>query len=177
MSKTLGLIFLLVFSLSSLNAQKLTEDKMDEFTKVWIKRTSWAALTKDPSSMRPYRSAFRICKVNDRVYLQLKMMLNNSVYSIKEGSPLMFLLEGGDVVTINSNEYAITNYGDGAEGSGGSDNLGTNTTYDLSNEVIEKLLKGKITKIRIYTSEFFVEQEDKRNADKHLKRCLLLING
>lgn len=177
MSKTLRLIFLFLFGLGSLNAQKLTEDKMDEFTKVWIKRTSWAALTKNPGSAKAYRSAFRICKINDKVFLDLKMMLGDKVYSINEGDPIMFLFESGEVVKIYSNEFAITSIGAGAEGYGGSSELGTNTTYDLSPEVIEKIQNGKIKKIRIYISDSYIEQEDKRNADKHLKRCLTLINN
>lgn len=177
MGKTLGIIFLYLLSFNVSKAQKLTEDKMDEFTKVWIKRTSWAALTKDPTSMKPYRSAFRVCKINDKVFLDLKMMLGDKVYSINEGDPIMFLFESGEVVKIYSNEFAITSTGAGAEGYGGSSELGTNTTYDLSPEVIEKIQTSKIKKIRIYISDSYIEQEDKRNADKHLKRCLTLINN
>lgn len=177
MKKTLYIVVICFFLAFDLTAQKLVEDKIDEFTKSVIKKTEWCAFTKKNGSARPYRSEFRISKINNEVIFELKMMLNDKVYSIKEGDEIMFLMADKSVVTIKNLKYVITTQGEGAVGYGGSANLGTHTMYLIDTEAIKQLKEGQITKIRINTSIGYVEQEEKYNVDIHIKKCLELVNN
>jgi len=158
-------------------AQKLAENKTDEFTKSVIKRTDWTSFTKKNGSNRPFRSDFRISKIDENIYFELKMMLNDKVYSVKEGDEIMFLMEDESVISIKNISYTLTSHGEGATGYGGSANLGTHTKYLVSDENVKKLSEGKIKKIRVYTSLGYFEQEDKYHVTAHLKKYFELVNN
>jgi hypothetical protein len=169
---TLALLF--CFHLK-LDAQKLIENEFDEFEKINIKKTSWCSLMKRPGSARPYRAEFQLCKKDTLVYLKVKMMLNNKVYSISKGDKISFLLENENVVSLYSNEYTVAGIGDGAVGYGGSANYGTETNYIITKENIKNLYSSIIKKIRIETSDGYIDEIDKRKVDLHLKKCLELV--
>ena len=177
MKKQIALFLFITCFATGLKAQKLVEDKTDEFTKTYVKRTDWCPLHKKKGSARPHRSYFRISKLNDDVYFDLMMMLNNQVYSIKEGDQIMFLFEDKSVVTISNLKHTVSEIGGGTDQYGGSANYGTTTSYKLSKEDIEKLSKGWITKFRIYTSLGYSEFEEDYNLNPHLKKCLELVGS
>lgn len=175
MSKLFIIVILLFNSVCTLNAQKLIENKFDEFEKIHIKKTSWCALMKRSGSARPYRAEFQLCKKDTLVFLKVKMMLDNEIYSINKGDKISFLLDNENVVSLYCNQYVITGYGDGAVGYGGSANYGTEANYILTKENIQNLLSGIIKKIRIETSLGYIDEIDKRKVDLHLKKCIELV--
>lgn len=158
-----------------LNAQKLQENKIDEFTKALVRRTNWIDLHKKKGSWRPHKSVYQVERVNNTININVKMMLNNTVYSVNEGDAMMFLMTDGTVVTLKNKTYQLTTYGVGAPGYVGSDNLGTECKYEVTNEDIKLIQSGIIKKIRIYTSQGYVEQNDDENVSKTLKKALDLV--
>lgn len=177
MKKTISLIPLIFFLITTSTAQKLIESKTDEFTKTSIKRTDWCAFTKKKGSMRPHRSSFQISKEGDKIIFTLIMMLNNQMYSVKEGDEVMFLMADKSVVSIINMSSTIASMGEGAEKYGGSANLGTRTNYLISEENAKILKESQIVKVRIYTSLGYTEQEDDYDIDRHLKKCLELVTN
>ncbi|MFW5886363.1 MAG: hypothetical protein ACOCUL_01275, partial [Bacteroidota bacterium] len=81
MKKSVLLIILSVFITNSLLSQNLEVNKVDEFTGNTVKRTSWEKLI---SSMK-FISFFRASRINEATYLDIKCMINASVFSIDEG--------------------------------------------------------------------------------------------
>ena len=169
------IILLLLIVSTYANAQKLAEDKTDEFTKVKVKRTVWYPFTKKNGTYRPTRSSYRISKLDTITLLDLEMMINNEVYSINEGDAIMFLMQDGSLVSIKSIKYTITSTGDGTHKYGGSANLGTTSTYLVTEDDIKKLTAGTIMKTRIYTSKGYEEYEVSESLDRGIKNCLKIV--
>jgi hypothetical protein len=156
------LVVTLCFSTVFCFSQKLEENEVDEFTGNSIKRTSWELL----STFKPY---FRISKINNSYTFQIKLMLGN-VFSIDKGEFLMLKLDNDSIVKLPNLEYAITCTGCGAVGYLGSGAQGIHVKYILHEEAREKLKKHLVTKIRIYTSDGYVDYDTKKkNAQKIIK--------
>ncbi|MCC6180753.1 MAG: hypothetical protein IT237_02860 [Bacteroidia bacterium] len=164
----------LMFAIS-LTAQKLAVDKVDKFTKAVVKRTEWFGFTKTKGTWKPTQSFYRISRIDSVMYFGLELTLNNSVYSIKKGDKIMFLLENDEIVEIENLEYQITNYGDGTHKFNGSANLGTHTEYYLSKSNADKLLSNTIKMVRIYTSEGYKEWEVSPNLNKGIKNLITSV--
>ncbi|HTK21201.1 MAG TPA: hypothetical protein VL442_16880 [Mucilaginibacter sp.] len=151
-------------------AQKLEENKKDDFTNAAIKRTSWETLTSSLSET----AYFRISQVNGSETFDLKLMLYKIFY-IGKDAELSFKLANGEIVTLKNLEYAITCKGCGAAGYSGSAAEGIQVTYPMSSEQVEKLKANKIVKVRIDTSMGYVEDDIKdKRAEKLIKSLGLL---
>lgn len=158
-----SLIFLPLFSVS----QKLTENKVDEFTKNTVKRTSWNVLT--PANK--FRSMVRVSAINGLSTLNLKVICGGDVFSVEEGAKLMLMTETDSVVTLSNDEYAISRIGEGSDGMAFSALRGVNLTFIVPESSRGVLRENKIKKIRLYTTDGYVESEVKSgNADLIMKQ-------
>jgi len=165
-------IIISVLLANNLFGQKLKENEVDEFTNNTVKRTTWESLNQ---SMK-FTAYFRISKINDNYYFDLKLMLGTGpVFSIAKDQELMFKLTGGEVVKLKNLEYAITCRGCGAIGLMGSDAQGIQVSYPINSEEVEKLSEIAIEKLRIYTSDGYVENDLKSKVDNKIKKCLNLV--
>lgn len=170
MKKYLLLIFAIITSLS-LTAQELLENKVDDFTKKSIKRTSWEKLMYGMSGT----AFFRISKIDDNYYFDLKLM-NNRIFSIPENAELMFKLENDSIYSISNIKYAITEKGAGAIGFAGSAAYGIQTSYISKNDWNFSTLKKHIpVKFRIYTSDGYIEEEIKPKFVEKIANCIKLV--
>ena len=151
-------------------SQTLKENKIDEFTKDTIKRTSWKSLREN--MFETYY--FRISKINNSYYFGLKIMLNNTVFSIDKENELAFKLENDSIITLNNLQYKITSYGDGAISPAGSASLGIHVEYAGLNKIlIDTLKKHKVVKIRIYFIDKYKEVDIN---DKHAQFIINALN-
>ena len=166
--KLLTIILLIGFSIQ-VKGQKLVENKVDEFTGNQIKRTSWVT-----TSIGYSRTNFGISKINNNFYLNLKM-LKGGVFSIAKGANIMFKLTNEEIITLSNNNYEITCTGCGAIGFVGSAAQGINTSYDITTEQLTKLKNIGIKKIRIYTSDGYLEDDLKSKHDRKIKKAISLI--
>jgi len=172
LSHTLRIVIILIFTTFyiQISAQEIVEDKIDEFTKNSVKRTSWEKLVFE-LDLTAY---FRISKINDIFYFDLKAM-DQSVFSIAEGQEIMFKLKNGKIIKLNNLEYALTCTGCGAIGYAGSGGIGIKVSYEISKEFLDLLRANQVEKIRIYTSKGYIEKEIKEKFAKKLENAFKLI--
>lgn len=166
-------IVTLLISCTSIFGQKLKQNEVDKFTKKTIKTTSWETLI-GGGGMTSLMTNFRIKKVDETVWFELKMMMSGKIYSIREKDQIIFLFEDNSTVTLYNHESTVTCKGCGAPGFVGSDGYGTHTYYLLSADDIAALKKNKIVGIRIYNSDSYVER-DAKNVSKVLLKCFSLV--
>lgn len=166
--KTILLACLLIPVMSF--AQKITEDKIDEFTKSSVKRTSWDKLF---STMKA-TSHIRVSKINGIVYLNLKLM-DGSVFSMDENAKLMLKSTSDSIVTLYNLKFQITCRGCGAPGFGGSAAEGIDVSYVIDQDQAEYLKTHPLNKVRIYTSEGYIEEQVKSKNSDLLSSQLKLV--
>lgn len=168
MKKKTSLLLLLILIVVIGFGQKLEENKVDDFTKITIKRTSWEKLTK-------YYAHFRISKISDVEYFDLKLLLGKE-FSIMEGQDIMFKFDNDEILTLKNSKTTITCTGCGAVGFGGSEGPGISVSYQMNKEQKTLLDTKKIIKVRIYTSDGYTENDVSEKFDNYIKKALTLID-
>ena len=153
-------------------SQTIIENKVDEFTKDTIKRSSWEKWIYSFTNGTGYYS---ILEQNGIKYLNLKYG-NDSVFSINKDDKLMFQLENGEIITLYNQEFTITCTGCGAYNFLGSKAEGINVYYKLSDENLKKLKEGTIVKVRLYTSKNYMEFKIKKKYSMKFKKSLDLFD-
>jgi hypothetical protein len=172
MKKRIRLItVILIFITLKSFGQKLEENHADDFTHDIIKRTSWESLCSSFTA----NAHFRISSINGSKTFDLRLMLDMHFF-IDGGSTIMFKLGNGNVVTLKNLDYAKTCKGCGAVGLKGSGAPGIEVSYQLGGDEINQLEADKIVKVRIYTSNGYVDEDIKnKNSDK-IEKALSLVN-
>ena len=88
-----------ILFLNNFYSQKLTENKIDEFTKQSIQKTSWETLF----STTKGTSYFRISKIDNILFVQLKFRLNEGFetksFSIEKNQELKFKTKKDDILS------------------------------------------------------------------------------
>lgn len=157
-------ILVTIFIINSLSSycQKVTENKIDEFTKHAVKRTSWETV------MEKWTKTIytRVSKIDSTEWLDVKIMLGGKVFAMGEGETLMIKLSNDSIVSLKSTEHKVSCKGCGAKGFAGSAAYGIEVNYVIEKEIHDILKKNTMVKIRIYTTDGYVEEEvsDKKNA-------------
>jgi len=171
MKKTVLLIttMLTIISLQSF-AQKLEENKVDDFTNKSVKRTSWETLYTTFTA----NAYFRISNIDNTKYFDFKYQ-NGTVFSIDNGQELMFKLNNGDIVKVVNLNYTLTCTGCGAKGFTGSGAQGIEVSYPISDEQLKELKANKIVKVRFYTNDGYVENDIKDKAAEKIEQSLSLV--
>lgn len=166
-------LFLILFALFTAycNAQKISEDHIDEFTKNHVKRTDWEGLTFEMKAVTSYRFS----KIDNQYFIQLKIMLGDVYFSINENDELMLKLINEEIVTLKNIKYTTTCVGCGSTGFNGSQSQGINVSYNISNEQYQLLTQNTISKIRIYTSKNYIDLEIKKKKADILQKALKLL--
>lgn len=169
MKYTLLFLLLPVFS----QAQKIVEDKKDEFTGAIVKRTNWIQVAGGAFEATFYIRAGRVDSTN---YLYLRIIYGSRiVYSIPEGAKLMLKMQDASVITLENTEYQLSTRGGGAIDLIGSDAPGTKTTYPVSDEDVAKLINTPIIKLRCYLSDSYFEDEIKDKKAKQIQQLFSLL--
>lgn len=165
-------LFLLVCSTAF--SQKIVTDKKDEFTSNTVKETSVENLAQ-PLKMSGYSYKFTFKKVNENVYLGLRIMsLSNSVFAIKDGEVLMLKTED-TVITLSNLKYEISSRGGAGSGLSSGNSQGVTLYFPLNKEAVDTIKSKSINKLRLYTTDGYSEQDIKAAADKKVKVALDLI--
>ncbi|WP_312208265.1 hypothetical protein [Empedobacter sp.] len=170
-----NIIIYLFFISSFINAQESEKNYKDEFTGDNIKRSSWEFLN---NASNGFTAKFRLSNIENLYYLDLKMMIGTSspkVFSIHEGDKLMFKLKNDEIIEINSLSSEITCTGCGSTGLIGSKAQGIKTTYALTDEQFNKLKSEPVSKIRIYTTDGYVENDVKGKHSKTIQKAFQLF--
>ncbi len=171
MKQFIVIIFIATLSFS-LNAQKLVENKIDEFTKHTVKRTSWEDLL---YSMKG-NAYFRISKINDSYFFDLKYA-DGTVFSIDKNAELMLKLDNDSIFKLTNLEFTITSNGAGAIGLAGSNREGISVSYVSFNDPkFITLINHKVKKFRINTTSGYIEDEVKPKFAEKIVTAVKLVN-
>ena len=181
--KYLIFFFLNIITISGLNAQncKYKTNDLDKFTKKYTK------ITKPERVIGSFYTAgeFSVKKTDTSYFFIFDYVLssysNFKPYKINKGSSLMFLLENGETITINSADD-ISGIKKTTIGIPPVYNCYlTNVSYPISRNQIDLLFSSKIKTIRFYRTESngkedFIDNEIKnKNQDdiQNLIKCVL----
>lgn len=150
------LLILLIFVPCSLIAQKIEVNKVDDFTKNRIIRTSWSTLYNGGMS-NPLWISIRVSKINGTHWLNVKLMNGNHVQSMQKDARLMLMLANDSIVTLYNSEYEISCYGCGATGFVGSSAQGIEADFVIDEDELSALQTNPIKKVRIYLTDGYSE--------------------
>jgi hypothetical protein len=165
-------VVLLILTCQYVYGQTLEENKADEVTKAFVKRTSWVALTPEFSITAMY---LRISKLDSLVYLDFKYAGTGNLLNIDTGNEFIFVLDNDQTLSIPAREPSSGCTGCGAVGPGFGQAPGIQAKYLLGTDAIGLLLKHKNKEIRFNSSDGFIDEMIQlKNADI-LKKSLELI--
>lgn len=154
----------------NVNAQKITENKVDKFTKKQIVQTSFEKIASDKNMlgsaggriMKNIWISFR--RVNEKNYLRLKWCTND-VLALSENADVIFLDDGGNTYTFKNTDFTVSGRGEGTIGIFGADLYGLNIYLEGDCAA----LKGKnITDMRINTTDGYMDFTLNKKASKKL---------
>lgn len=168
------LLLLVLASISTpLFSQKIAENKIDEFTGHSVIRTSWEKF----AVIDWTTSYFRFSKLDEHFQFDFKKMALR-VFAIPEGEKLLFILDDGTVYKLWNLEHTISSKGAGAIGLGGSGAQGVSLTLISQEDPnFNKLISNPIVKVRLYTTDGYVESEVSEKDAKKIQTALNLINA
>lgn len=171
-------VILLVVSFSTILCfcQKLERNEVDEFTGHKVKETSWEVFASHtPLDLsKTFGGQFRICRVNDSYFFDLRLSLS-PVFSVDKGQVLMFKLDNNDVVQFPCTEYKISKKGGGVSGVKWSGTEGLYVTYIIDKEQLDLIKDYKSVKVRVYTSKGYAECDIKDSDAQKIIKALKLV--
>ncbi len=172
MIKALIPAFLTILIATSLQAQTLKMDEVDEFTGTNKKETSWCPLQ---ASMK-FGAKISWVRRDSVVAFKLKMTVGTGkVFSIHENQEIMLKLTNGEVIKATANSSEVTCRGCGATGFSGSNAMGIEVYYSISNADLAKLQSTLVEKIRIYTASGYHEGKVKEPKALVFQNALKLV--
>jgi hypothetical protein len=152
----LGILFMILLAVVT-SGQTL---EIDNFKDVQIKRTSWESLNKS-NKKEPATVYFNFSKMNDRYYLNLKILIYTGLrlqaFHIDKDEELILKLDNNEYVDLYNYQYAKSCDGCGSVGLRGSLGEGIEVTYLLRTEELESFQNNKVVRIRIFTSEGYAD--------------------
>lgn len=166
-------IFAVILSFFIAHAQKIDEMKVDEFTRDTIKTTSWEIFYQSFT----YCNHFRVVKVNNAKFLELKFLLNNAIFSVNTKDILYLKLENDSILSFNPMQYVITERGAGAIGINGIGTYGADIKYIPSiNKYFDNLKTYNVVKIRFNTSDGYYEFDISKKNSAKIRKALTIID-
>ena len=167
------LVILFIVSVNISFGQKLTKDETDDFTGSSIKETSWETFSKK-SSFYSYTS---FQKIDDRIFLKLKMVINGGrdAYYVDEGQVLFLRMDDEDIIKLNNPKSRRSSIGEGATWLAWSGVFGIELRFKIESEILKKLKTKLVSKIRIYTDDGYVESKVKEKQAKKFRKLIPLI--
>lgn len=156
------------------NAQILERNEVDEFTGNMVQKTSCETLVQNFKMV----AFVSVMSVNDSTaFLELKLTIGpGRVHAIDRGGIFFIKLSDNSIIELQNSEYSLSCTGCGSKGLMGSGSQGTRTTYILNKSNINKLRKANATKIRVYTTNGYIESDVNNNKSDVIKRLLNLLS-
>jgi hypothetical protein len=168
-----AILFTLLFIPVFCFGQKLVKNEVDEFTGISVKTTSLEQLVSEsPWGGNSFHLSESVKRINDNYYLIVRFSLDN-VFSVASEQKLMIKLENDSIVTLLNKEYDISSNGRGAIGG----KQGVYLTYPIESDDLDLLKENKATKIRIYTTDGYLEKDIKEKNQDKIKKCIELVSN
>lgn len=169
--KTLILLCFLILPVIA-TSQKIAVNETDEFTGDRIIKTEWERFT----SLSEYASYFRISKVNELYFLEIKH-INGKVTAINKGNLFYIKQLNGNIIELENLEYEISADSRGSIGFAGRGVQGFHLIFSLSEKQYYSLRESLVEKIRIVTNEYRIDQEIPVKKAKLFLNCLKLFSA
>ena len=146
-------LFFLLFPFFA-GAQKIAENKVDDFTHAKIRRTTWNDL--DFKFSGPMIVRTRINQIDSLYYLEVKYMCHGAC-SMRQGDVFMLKFSSDSIISLPNPELKLSCIGCGSTGLMGSNALGLDLSFNITHEQIKYFSENKIVKIRLYLSDGYNE--------------------
>lgn len=163
----------LIFTTCSLFAQKIAENKTDDFTHLKIVRTTWEPLVKQLGAKMMIH--VRVSRIDSNENIGVKIMGNSG--AIDKDANLMLKMDNDSIVILKNIDYKLSCTGCGAIGFAGSAGPGFDLTLLLTEEKKKYLLEHKIVKVRVYFTDGYLEDAVKDKYASTLQNELKLISS
>jgi hypothetical protein len=163
---------LLLLSLLTLNtfSQSLVENKVDEFTKTKILKTSWEPLTRK-QNFYLFTSARSL---NGDILLDFKVNLRR-IFAIREEGSIYLKLSNDSIVVLKSTNTKISCKGCASVGLTTEYMEGVETSATIAPDVLELLIKNPVVKVRFNTTIGYIEEDIKEKAGYFVMNQLKLV--
>ena len=161
------ILFLLIPVLSQGQRCNYEKDKVDEETKMVIRRTAPVTLCK----LNGHPFIFKSQQIGDRKYLKLRYYRYNN-FSIIEGSKFIFYFDNGDKLMIEPLEIKKAPNA----GQNGFATVSSLLVYQLEKDDFNALLNNPVTQIGVYTNTGLTKQEVKQKQQNEIQYLLECIN-
>ena len=171
--KKIILLFMMLAGLT-MSAQKCkyAKNEVDKFTNKTIVETKEDAFVISGMGLG-FSVGYSLYKSDNNKYLKLRLTDSGSLFAIREGNEIMFKLENGNVINLKFIESQIAD---------SSYNSGLKATFHkiitlvpITNEEIDQFKNNKLTDIRIYTTDGYVDKEVKEKRAKIFQELLKCI--
>ena len=152
-------------------SQTIVEDKVDAFTKKQIKKTSWETL----SNIGRIYSYTRVEKIDSTIWLNLRFITGSTI-AMREDAKFMLMSDLDSVVSLQNSSFQLSCTGCGAIGFYGSAAPGIDVSFIVSESKKNTLINyNRIKKIRIYTTDGYIEADIKEKHSKSLIKQFQLL--
>lgn len=150
---------------------KYKKNEVDEFTKHKILETKSELFTISGMGLG-FSTNYSLLKVNENRFLKLTIT-SPSIFTLEKGSDIMFKVEAENAITLTFPESIVAN---------GSYNTTLKSTHwngyiiiPISEENYQRFLNEKISKLRVYTSNGYIDDDISEKRDKKFKNLLSCI--
>jgi len=171
------LLFPLLCNAQSDHIDILQENRIDAATGDSIMHTYWFVLARATIG-DPLNLFFRITRINNEYFLDVKAMDAGDNMVIARGEPLDLLLDDGNKIRLYNSEYEASCIGCGARGYAGSDAQGVLLTYPIYKADLQKLQYRYPDKVRLYNADgYWYKRIDVNNSDVFIHEINLISNS
>lgn len=164
------LLKLALISCLNLFAQncKYEINEVDEFTKKTILETKEQTLSRSFN----FYTAFSFKKIDDKKFLKL-FISSTSIFSIRENHEIIFITDGDNSVILKFIQSKVSR---GKYDSNSRITIWSETFYlPIDEETFQRLSNENILKLRVYTSDGYIDDEVKEKHAKKFKEQIICI--
>ncbi|RUT68638.1 hypothetical protein D0817_19965 [Flavobacterium cupreum] len=171
MKKITFLILLLAANYISAQNCKYKRNEVDEFTKNKILETKEDIFTISGMGLG-FSCGYALLKINDVRYLKLHVM-SPSIFTLRSEHEIMFKTDSENTINLQfiDTQIATGTYNTTLK----STHWGAFTAIPISDEIYQRLLNEKISKLRIYTTDGYRDDDVSEKRDKKFKELLKCI--
>lgn len=158
--KNLCLLLILIPSLcfsQTFPQGSFAENRVDEATHDTIMRTYWQVMERSGLS-RKLNTFYRISRINDNIYIDLKVIEAGRPFVVPRGAELKILLENGNILLFHNKSYQVSCAGCGARGFAGSSVQGAVLSFEVTDYNMRQLMHHYIARIGINTGDDYLEK-------------------
>ena len=168
-----SLTLIAVFLAFNVSAQKIITSEYDEFTDDKKVITSWERI----ATSLWFAPKVRLIQINNTAYINLKVQTEPKVVSVDVGDRFYIKFDDGTKMSLINEKYTISCRGCGATGIGGIEGQGVELTFVLTQEQLALLKNKTIEKVRLETSEGYMEATTKPKHAAKINNLVLLLQN